>query len=334
MVSKKLGPILMAIPLVMAGCVMVHELAIYGQRPIRYSHVTHVVEEKWKCEDCHRGALEEEQAGMPNPRVCRKCHETQEEIDKYLYPFAPGNELMWTNVTKLVDDAIFSHKEHDEVECEDCHEDILKSEEISIGLRVEKDECISCHAGERIGGECKTCHQSINNEWKPKSHEQAWERFHGQAYRADIEPPYTNRCSLCHADSKCADCHMDREPRDHGANWRHRGHGIAASMDRDRCATCHLSYSCDVCHRESPPRGHSGAWGSPRNRHCLTCHFPLRSRGCNVCHETDSSHLSAAQMPYDLTHAAATTAGCRTCHMDTGAPRHLEKGDDCRNCHR
>jgi len=333
MLSNKRGILLLALLLVITGCVVVKELPIYLKRPIKYSHVTHVVEEKWECEDCHRGALTEDKAGMPNPRICRKCHETQEEIEEYLYPFAPGNKLMWTNVTDIKDDAVFSHEEHSEVDCEDCHENILKSEEVSRMLKVEKDECIVCHAEESISGDCGVCHKTINTEWEPENHNRSWERFHGQVFRTEIGPPYENRCSLCHNDSECISCHRDEKPRDHNMNWRERGHGIAASMDRDRCAVCHQSYSCDNCHKETRPRNHTGAWGNSRNRHCMACHIPLRGQRCYTCHTETPSHMSAPLLPSDLSHTASTTDGCRKCHMELKTMRHLEKGDDCRTCH-
>jgi Cytochrome c3 len=315
---------------------MMQELAIYVIRPIKFSHVTHVVEEGWECKKCHRDSLAKDKAGMPSPRSCRKCHQNQEEIDEYLTPFVLEKKLLWTNVTKLHDDISFSHKSHyeNEVDCEKCHLGIRENEAISIDLRTDKDECLDCHGENKVTGQCDHCHQTISDKWKPKSHEMNWTVFHGQTSRAGIEPPYINRCKLCHADASCDDCHRVTEPGDHNGHWRHRAHGIRANMDRDRCFVCHLGQTCESCHLETAPRTHNGSWGGSRNRHCMTCHFPLSSQGCYVCHKTDRSHLEAEIMPADITHAASNEDGCRTCHVGLGDWRHFDNGDNCRTCHR
>src|SRR3990172_1009895 len=141
---------------VVVGCVLTEEPLIYKKRPIRLGHITHVTKEHVKCDACHRDASTSDKAGMPDPRMCRKCHQTDDEIGKFLRPFAPEKKLMWSYVSELQDDVIFSHKLHNEkkVECEACHKEILKEKFLTLNTKVEKGECIDCHAGKNVSGEC------------------------------------------------------------------------------------------------------------------------------------------------------------------------------------
>jgi hypothetical protein len=139
-----------------------------------------------------------------------------------------------------------------------------------------------------------------------------------------------DRCSLCHTDASCASCHQDEPPGNHTGQWRHRGHTMAASMDREHCAVCHQGDFCDRCHQETAPRNHRGTWGSTRNTHCLTCHFPLKtSEGCTLCHKDIPSHRKGAAKPG--WHNAGMN--CRQCHGAGVELPHVDKGDDCNACH-
>lgn len=178
---------------------------------------------------------------------------------------------------------------------------------------------------------CSVCHKEIRQDVKPATHFRNWKLFHGQTVRADTGLT-ANRCALCHTDSSCSKCHQDEPPQNHTEHWRQRGHGIAVSIDRSRCAVCHRTDSCDRCHQDTAPRNHTASWGEPADRHCLTCHFPLRNEGCFTCHKTDPSHKTAPPPPANAQHAAATEAGCRTCHNVIKLP-HPDGGDSCRACH-
>jgi hypothetical protein len=313
------------------------QLPIYKERPIKFGHASHVegTEADLACTDCHTRAEDSDQAGMPSIKACRNCHSEKEDIEKNLKPFAVDKKIVWTSATALSEDAQFSHQNHlgAEVACEDCHQGVTESKAVSAKFKVEKDDCLVCHSKQEkaIKGACNTCHESVDQDWQPDSHLQNWKMFHGQVARAGIDPPYENRCSLCHTDSACLACHQDEEPRSHTSHWRNRSHGIAAGMDRDSCATCHRTDYCDRCHRETEPMSHRASWGAPRDRHCMTCHLPLESQGCSACHESAPSHYAAPGLPSTITHMTATESACRTCH-GLGLT-HLDNGDACRNCH-
>jgi Outer membrane cytochrome MtrC/MtrF-like, domains II/IV len=312
------------------------ELPIYSIRPIKFSHAAHgkETEADTSCEDCHTKALNSEEAGMPSVKSCRNCHNKNNELEEWVKPFAPdGKKIMWTDVTQLPEEVIFSHKLHDErdVGCDECHPGIETSEAVSADFRNSKDDCIKCHAKEKMDGECKVCHESINKEFEPSSHQTNWKRFHGQVVKAGIEPPYENRCSICHTDQTCFKCHQDEEgkPQNHNNFWGQKSHGIAASMNRSSCATCHRSDSCDRCHQETAPRNHRGIWGAPFDGHCMNCHLSDQ-HNCAVCHSVQIGHKNAPAQPFDGQHLAPVTS-CRNCH---GSLRHPDNGDRCESCHR
>jgi len=339
LIMENIRVLMAAALLATAGCTGVGDLEIYKDRPIEFSHKTHLEEAELSCTECHTGAEDADQAGMPSPGTCRLCHTEKEDIKEKLQPFVVEGELMWTSVTELAEELTFSHKIHHEggVACAECHAGIEKSEKVSRRLALSKDDCFSCHADRDLSArECETCHQEINRDWKPENHEHNWERYHGQVVRSGLEPPYTNRCSLCHQESTCSSCHQEEAPGSHNAYWRLRGHAINARMDRESCATCHRIDYCDRCHRDTRPRNHAGSWGEPGNRHCLTCHFPLEQQmqGCATCHKVMPGHMNATPLPDTVTHQTASESACRTCHIGLGTLPHPDNGDSCRSCHR
>ena len=108
-------------------------------------------------------------------------------------------------------------------------------------------------------------------------------------------------------------------------------------MDRQGCAVCHEPDSCDRCHAEVLPMNHRGLWGAPQDSHCLSCHFPLQSEGCIVCHKDAASHLLATPLPLNPLppippHNPAMN--CRQCHGISAPLPHMDKGDECTLCHR
>ena len=349
---KKSNELYLLLLLVMAACAAMGKTsifdklestrgpALYRDREGRFNHAAHL-EYGIECDYCHPTAEKAKEAGMPTDErgvpsvaMCSECHQgfdVEVDLDKFFV----GKKIVWTNVTELPPEVVFSHESHHEkgVSCDRCHKGTNKSQEVTTDLRTEKDDCLNCHARYGTAENCGLCHRQINVDYRPENHFAGWERFHGAAARSGVEPPYTNRCSLCHSDSYCVSCHKDEEPRDHNSFWRQRGHGIAASMDRDRCATCHQSYSCDSCHKETTPASHRGSWGRPRYRHCLACHFPLEYQGCVTCHKEMKGHFDTPPMPSDLNHAAANEEGCRSCHGNP-SKTHIDNGVDCRICHR
>lgn len=127
---------------------------------------------------------------------------------------------------------------------------------------------------------------------KPATHTTTWISQHGKAAKANEA-----ECMTCHDERvECIACHEDMPPRDHGAAWVQKNHGLESRWDRNRCKTCHREDFCVACHEIAVPRSHNkagfGTVGSP-NFHCQTsCQLPSGSwkntpaKNCLVCHQT------------------------------------------------
>ena len=322
-----LAPALLA-----SGCLLMMKLGLL-ERPVLFSHKTHGTDQALDCRSCHPTYEESEKAGMPKMQQCMLCHEgiDEQKPEQRRLSFLYGEEASWDRVPVLSDEIIFSHKIHvadKGIACGDCHNGIEESTAVSDGSRVFKDDCMECHARSGKANDCSVCHRQVRKELEPEDHSRNWKQVHGQVVRADTDKSH-DRCSLCHVESTCASCHQDEPPRDHTNHWRHRGHGITASIDRQRCAACHRDDFCDRCHRDVSPRSHRGSWGSPRESHCLTCHSPLSSEPCFICHQGTPSHGLGEPKPAG--HTAAMN--CRQCHGAGQPLPHADNGDNCNACH-
>ncbi|MEO6711285.1 MAG: hypothetical protein ABI054_08675, partial [Planctomycetota bacterium] len=213
--------------------------------------------------------------------------------------------------------------------CESCHSSIATNERIEPEMRVSMDSCMQCHASMGKPNDCASCHREIRADAPPASHAQNWTRAHGASVR-NPTGLIGDRCSLCHTESSCATCHKETPPQNHNNFWRIRGHGVAAQMDRAGCAVCHTPDTCSTCHADTLPQSHTGMWGSPKDSHCVTCHFPLTDNGCIACHKDTPSHALATPMPpwHDL------GMNCRQCHGVTQPLNHVDDGSTCVMCHR
>ena len=321
----KIGILVTVLIALAAGCATKEQSP--GQQRTAFNHKTHVQGAGLDCATCHETGATSAEAGMPTLDACQTCHADDPAKTS---PFISNGKTAWSEYTQIPDEVKFSHQTHAAkgLKCEDCHGNMGESTATGKQLAFTMDTCLACHAKKYAKTDCATCHTKIGKDWKPESHQMNWQRFHGQAARAQLTEPIENRCSLCHTEQTCTTCHKDQMPESHTALWRQREHGIAARVDRSTCETCHQSDACDTCHRETEPSSHRGGWGDPRDNHCLVCHFPLQNEGCFTCHKELTGHLEAPQMPGGTTHATASLAGCRACH-EPGLS-HPDNGDNCR----
>jgi hypothetical protein len=225
----------------------------------------------------------------------------------------------------------FVHADHVELAGEDCticHGDIGATQRVGAELAFTMARCTQCHERLSAGVECSTCHSEIDRDWAPPSHSLAWERMHGQTFRAR-GTAVAEDCSLCHTEQTCVQCHQSEPPESHDEFFRLRGHAVRASLDRESCAVCHREDSCIRCHESVEPFSHTGSFGSPRNTHCLGCHFPLSGESCVTCHKATPSHQSATPQPAD--HVPG--ANCRLCHGGIAPLPHVDNGSACQACH-
>lgn len=321
-----------------AGCILIDAL-VQSERPFAFSHRIHVVEEGLDCVDCHSAWEDADDPGLPLPGQCALCHaglDAEKPPERTAAALFEGQRFKALHAGRLSDEILFSHRAHATRgdECSACHATLAENDglarEHAAELALDMERCLACHAagaGPREA-ECAACHREIRAEVPPSSHRANWKRYHGTLVRAR-DDSRTNQCALCHQESSCESCHHVELPESHDNFWRRRGHGLTASMDRDSCATCHDSDSCDRCHQESRPLDHRGLWGAPRDLHCLTCHEPLRSEACSVCHAATPSHALATPLPGD--HLPGMN--CRQCHGSGQPLPHLDNGQSCTACH-
>ena len=328
------------VPIVVAACLASGDPGSAPPRPA-FPHAKHGEDLGLECSSCHRDALTGDPAGMPSPQQCRLCHRDLDQDkppERQSAAFFENGALKGPSLTALSAEVVFSHRLHvsdEHLACSVCHGAIESSDAVTADVRVDMSKCIACHARDtaKAGGwarDCAVCHKEIRADRAPASHATDWTREHGRAVRREGDADAAN-CTLCHARSACQTCHHTEMPGDHTNYWRRRGHGVAVAVDRDRCSTCHQADSCERCHSQTAPLSHTAGWGSPTDRHCITCHFPLGAgTGCTTCHRGAPSHALAAPMPPGHTPGM----NCRQCHGHGAPLPHPDKGDLCTACHR
>jgi hypothetical protein len=270
------------IPLVMLLVSSCKEEEIF----IKFSHSFHVEKNGIECVTCHEFSKDNEpkRAKMDECRNCHEINEAKPGKECLLCHAKPDYEVKAAARAGLYSDVKFQHKPHlsSGMKCEACHGDMKSEKELKASSELPKHaECFSCH--EKRGGkaaDCSTCHKTITKSRKPKDHGQAWTKTHGRMSRATPQ-----NCAICHDNEKCISCHRDEKPANHKEFWARKEHGLKARYSRENCTVCHTEDSCTACHAKSPPSSHRTGWAQGSNLHCNSCHLPLESTNCYVCHK-------------------------------------------------
>lgn len=315
------------------GCALLTGLGLTGGTPYAFPHALHVKDQGLDCDACHAGAIEGAAAGMPELSQCMLCHQEmdgEKPPERRASHYFPNGAMPTAHVKVLPAGTKFSHAAHAgrNVACTECHGDVTAAGWAPATAGRLKADCMGCHAERQVRNDCATCHDEWRRDTPPGSHAENWRRVHGGRARAATGASQ-DQCALCHTESACAACHRTQQPESHSPHWRQVSHGLAASLDREACSVCHESDSCNRCHQETAPRSHRAGWGSPRDTHCLDCHWDSQS-SCTVCHSGTPSHATATPKP--SWHVAGMN--CRLCH-GAGAPLpHVDSGANCESCHK
>jgi hypothetical protein len=321
-----------AVAVALTGCVIFEAFQPRAKR-FAFSHRVHVVDQELDCDACHVDYESAEEPGLPSLKQCALCHgelDSEKPPERRVEVFYGVEGFLAARAGALGDEPLFSHLKHVEsgLDCAMCHVGIENNDDVLDLARPSMAACVDCHAQRAAPNECATCHSVLREDVAPPSHDTNWMRAHGSVVCARDDAT-ESQCSMCHNESSCVGCHNEMPPANHTNQWRLRGHGVSASLDRESCATCHREDSCTACHMSTAPRNHTGAWGSPVNQHCVGCHFPVQNEGCVVCHLGTPSHNTAPPKPPD--HHPAMN--CRQCHgVDQPLP-HVDNGDNCNLCH-
>jgi hypothetical protein len=325
--------------LCLAGCLL-SESFHHAKGPLTFSHRAHLEgKAALQCADCHPRWDEEDDPGMPSTAQCSLCHDQLDDEkppERHASVLFDGDQVRATHAGAQTAEISFSHKSHATrgLDCTACHADLVRDDgtlaDPGADWKMNMDTCVSCHessTGPALS-DCASCHVEIRVGVPPPNHRAEWMRYHGSVARSRSSER-TDQCALCHQPSSCVQCHNVQMPENHNNYWRRRGHGLTATMDRAGCMTCHESDSCRRCHEEIRPQSHVGSWGAPQDRHCVSCHEPLRGQSCAVCHDGTPSHDQATPMPPDHTPAM----NCRMCHGNGQPLPHVDNGQSCTSCH-
>jgi len=152
-------------------------------QPIFYSHKVHAGINQVNCLYCHGGAQDGKHSNIPSVNVCMNCHlaineykgtaklYTEEgkevngtaEIQKlYKYAnFTPGKPwdaskaqaIPWVRIHNLPDHVYFNHSQHvkaGKVQCQTCHGEITKMDEVKQFSDLSMGWCVNCHRETKV----------------------------------------------------------------------------------------------------------------------------------------------------------------------------------------
>ena len=153
------------------------------EQPIYYSHTLHAGLNQISCLYCHGGAQESKHANIPSVNVCMNCHmgineyakgpkiyrEDGTEVDgtaeiQKLYKFAgwnpdtkqysgEGKPIEWIRIHNLPDHVYFNHAQHvnaGKQQCQTCHGEIQKMDEVYQFSDLSMGWCVNCHRETKV----------------------------------------------------------------------------------------------------------------------------------------------------------------------------------------
>lgn len=155
------------------------------RQPIYYSHRVHAGINQISCLYCHGNAWESRHAAVPSVNVCMNCHKAIQSYEKgpklydaagneingtdeikKLYKFAgfdPANAARWNpsmakpvewiKIHNLPDHVYFNHAQHvhaGNVQCQTCHGEITKMDEVKQFAELSMGWCINCHRETKV----------------------------------------------------------------------------------------------------------------------------------------------------------------------------------------
>ncbi|MBX2932457.1 MAG: c-type cytochrome [Chitinophagaceae bacterium] len=153
-------------------------------QPIFYSHKVHAGVNQINCLYCHGGAEKGKHANIPSVNVCMNCHKSiteysgeqlynidGEKVDgtaeiKKLHEYAgfdinnanawnpnDAKSIEWVQIHSLPDHVYFNHSQHvvvGKVECQTCHGEINKMDEVKQFTDLSMGWCVNCHRETKV----------------------------------------------------------------------------------------------------------------------------------------------------------------------------------------
>jgi Cytochrome c7 and related cytochrome c/Cytochrome c len=147
------------------------------EQPIYYSHKVHAGDNQISCLYCHGGAQDSKHASIPSVNVCMNCHMAVKDYGgkpltredgtnvnanaeiQTLYSYAgwnpttktydrPGKPIEWVKIHNLPDLVYFNHSQHVKVgriQCQTCHGEIQKMNQVKQFADLSMGWCVNCH---------------------------------------------------------------------------------------------------------------------------------------------------------------------------------------------
>jgi mono/diheme cytochrome c family protein len=191
-------------------------------QPIFYSHKVHAGVNQINCMYCHIGTYQGKQATIPSVNVCMNCHMAineykgaklysaeGEEINgtaqiQKLYEYAgytPGKPwdaskakpIEWVRIHNLPDHVYFNHSQHvvaGKQQCQTCHGEITKEDEVHQFADLSMGWCINCHRNTKV-------------DFKDNGFYSIYEKYHddiknGKMDSVTVEKIGGTECQKCH----------------------------------------------------------------------------------------------------------------------------------------
>ena len=193
------------------------------EQPIFYSHTVHAGMNQINCLYCHGGAQESKHANIPSVNVCMNCHmgineyvkgpqllrEDGSKVDgtaeiQKLYQYAgwdpgakkytgKGKAIEWVRIHNLPDHVYFNHSQHVKAgkqQCQTCHGEIQKMDEVYQFTDLSMGWCINCHRESKV--------QFTENKFYS-----IYEKFHEDLKKGNLDSVTVEKiggteCQKCH----------------------------------------------------------------------------------------------------------------------------------------
>ena len=227
-----------------------------AQKPIKFDHGLHVIENEMDCMACHTtiNNLKAGERSIPDHDVCMDCHEAESDDDCAICHLNPDDPMPMPPYPREY--LTFSHELHiqNQLNCAQCHSEVVSVSDSPI--IPDMNDCMTCHAAGNAPLECNACH--IGEVPKPEDHRFAtWQQDHGIEASAG-----TADCSMCHSGQSqgligCEECHqgLNLFGSPHPPTWKFNH--FAETSFGGECLVCHETrQSCVDCHKASLPIPH------------------------------------------------------------------------------
>lgn len=194
-------------------------------QPIFYSHKVHAGTNQISCLYCHGNTEQGKQANIPSVNICMNCHlaineykgpdklVTAEGVEvngtaeiQKLYKYAgfesgkiwdasKAKPIEWVRIHNLPDHVYFNHSQHvavGKVQCQTCHGEIQKMDEVQQFADLSMGWCINCHRTTQV-------------QFKDNGFYSIYEKFHEEikngtldSTKMTVEKIGGTECQKCH----------------------------------------------------------------------------------------------------------------------------------------